>query len=169
MRALVAGALFFAASSGAQADVWADLLGHWQGNGQVRGMPAQIDLTFRTTLDGRGRHLAFANTMRTPEGKDWRFLAEALYQCDAAGACRGHWYDSRGMVLPLVTSAESDRVVVEWGDAASERGRTTYIVLAPESLAIRDEVLGADGVWKVFGETTVQRASAPVGAETPGG
>ena len=166
MRALAVGALLLAAAPGAQADAWAGLLGHWQGSGEVRGMPARIDLTFRNTLDGRGRHLAFDNTMRTPEGTDWRFLAEALYQCDAAGACRGHWYDSRGMVLPLVTHAESDRVIVEWGDAASERGRTTYIVQSPESLAIRDEVLGADGLWTVFGETTAQRVPASTGTAT---
>ena len=159
MRAVLATALMLAAASDARADVWADLFGRWQGGGEVRGMPAQIDLTFRSALDGRGRHLRFANTMRSLEGQDWRFLAEALYQCDPAGACRGHWYDSRGMVLPLVVRAEPASLVVEWGDAATERGRTTYTLQSPTVLAVRDEVLGADGAWVAFGETRLERAA----------
>lgn len=137
-------------------DVWQSLTGRWQGGGEVSGMAATIALQFRPAFGGRGYHLDFENRMRGKDEKTWQFAAEALYRCDAAGACRGHWYDSRGMVLPLNATAQSDRLVVEWGDESTERGRTTYR-LDEDTLRITDEVLGKDGAWKVFGTTSAER------------
>lgn len=138
------------------ADIWQALTGRWQGSGEVSGMAATISLRFRSAFGGRGYHLDFENSMRDKSQKTWQFSAEALYRCDPAGACRGHWYDSRGMVLPLNASVENDRLVVEWGDASTERGRTTYR-LDEDTLRITDEVLGKDGAWKVFGTTSAER------------
>ncbi|WP_146910444.1 hypothetical protein [Arenimonas daejeonensis] len=140
------------------ATAWAALAGTWRGSGEVRGMAAEVTLEFRESLGGRGRHLRFENLMRGEDSQAWPFRAEALYLCDPAGACRGHWYDSRGMVLPLAATATPDRVVVDWGDADTERGRTTY-ALTGNQLRITDEVLGKDGVWKVFGRTVARRTS----------
>ena len=147
--------LLFSGRASAE-DVWQSLIGRWQGSGEVSGMAAAIALQFRPAFGGRGYHLDFENRMRGKDEKTWQFAAEALYRCDAAGACRGHWYDSRGMVLPLNASVENDRLVVEWGDASTERGRTTYR-LDEGKLRITDEVLGKDGAWKVFGTTSAER------------
>jgi hypothetical protein len=140
-------------------DPWKKLVGLWRGGGEVSGMSASIELRFRPAFGGRGYHLSFDNRMRGKDDQVWPFAAEALYLCDAQGACRGHWYDSRGMVLPLEATAAGDRLVVAWGDADTERGRTTYR-LDGDGIAITDEVLGKDGAWNVFGETTASR-SAP--------
>jgi hypothetical protein len=139
-------------------DLWQRLHGPWRGEGEVSGMTAEVRLRFRDAIAGRGHHLDFHNRMRGKDGKEWVFVAEALYQCDAAGACRGHWYDSRGMILPVKTASQPDRLVVEWGEAVTERGRTTYH-LDGDTLRITDEVLGKDGVWKVFGTTASMRAT----------
>lgn len=147
--------LLFSGRASAE-DVWQSLIGRWQGSGEVSGMAATIALQFRPAFGGRGYHLDFENRMRGKDEKTWQFAAEALYRCDAAGACRGHWYDSRGMVLPLNATAQSDRLVVEWGDESTERGRTTYR-LDEDTLRITDEVLGKDGAWKVFGTTSAER------------
>jgi hypothetical protein len=153
------GTMMFAlfACGNAHAGAWESLEGRWHGEGTVRGMHAQIELVFRPALESRGRHLAFRNRMRGEDGVHWLFVAEALYRCDDAGACTGHWYDSRGMVLPLSATQHADRVVVEWGDAATERGRTHYVLEADGSLAITDEVRGEDGEWRAFGETRATR------------
>jgi len=140
----------------ANADPWQALEGAWTGAGTVRGMPAAIELRFRPALAGRGRHLRFRNVMRSEAGEHV-FGAEALYLCDAGGGCRGHWYDSRGVVLPLSVALHADRVVVDWGDDASERGRTTYRPLGDDALEIIDEVRGADGTFKRFGETRARK------------
>ncbi len=156
-RLILAVCLLFSGQVHAE-NIWTILNGHWKGSGEVSGMTASIALRFRPAFGGRGYHLDFENRMRGQDDKEWVFAAEALYRCDPQGACSGHWYDSRGMVLPLKTTAEKDRLVVEWGDDKTERGRTTYRLDA-DGLRITDEVLAKDGTWKVFGTTFAKRVS----------
>lgn len=144
----------------AQTNPWDALVGDWRGTGQVNGMAAKLHLQFKTTLDGRGRRLSFENQMTAADGKVWRFLAEALYLCDLDGHCRGQWQDSRGMLLPLQTHSEPDRVIVNWGDDSSERGRTTYRIEPDGALHITDEVLKPDGVWVPFGRSRAERKAS---------
>jgi hypothetical protein len=153
---LAAFVLVLASAPAHAEDVWETLVGHWRGNGEVSGMRAEIALSFRDAFGGRGHHLDFRNRMRGKNDQEWVFSAEALYRCDPQGVCDGHWYDSRGIVLPLRATTGADRLVVEWGDAATERGRTTYVVDG-ETLRITDEVLGKDGAWKTFGDTSAKR------------
>ncbi len=137
---------------------WSLFHGAWIGQGQVRGMDANVNLEFREAIGGRGHHLRFENAMRTPEGGEWRFQAEAVYLCETPGVCRGHWYDSRGEILPVLATVAPGQLVVEWGGEGSERGRTTY-ARSGESLHITDEVLDKDGAWKIFGRVRAERAS----------
>jgi hypothetical protein len=155
MRTLIALLIALFAAP-VHAGIWQDLSGHWRGEGEVSGMAAQIELQFRPALDGRGHHLSFSSRMRAKDGKQWPFAAEAFYLCDARPVCRGNWYDTRGLILPLTAASHADRLLVEWGDARTERGRTTYRLNA-QRLEITDEVLGKDGEWKVFGRTTASR------------
>ena len=139
------------------ASVWESLAGRWQGTGQVSGMDATLALTFAPALEGSAHRLSFSNRMRAADGREWPFAAEAVYLCHDAPPCRGHWYDTRGMILPLRATPQSDALAVEWGDAATERGRITYRLEA-DTLHITDEVLGKDGQWKVFGRSRLQRS-----------
>ncbi len=138
------------------AGVWESLHGRWSGGGQVSGMAASVELEFRPALEGRAHHLAFHNRMRMPDASVWPFRAEAFYLCDAEGICRGHWYDSRGTILPVVATSADDRLVVEWGGEGTERGRTTYR-LTEDGLEIVDEVQGPDGSMRPFGRTELAR------------
>lgn len=142
----------------ARAEVWERLAGRWHGTGEVRGMAATLTLAFAPALGGRAHRLSFDNRMRAADGREWPFAAEAVYLCDGGAACRGHWYDTRGAILPLAAREQADALVVDWGDAASERGRTTYRLDA-EALEVTDEVLGKDGEWKVFGRSRLARAA----------
>lgn len=157
MRTLIALILALACGT-AQADIWESLAGRWAGSGQVSGMAANIELEFRTALDGRGHHLAFYNRMQAADGKAWPFRAEAFYLCENSGPCHGHWYDTRGMTLPLKTTSHDDHLLVEWGDDSTERGRTTYRIDTDGKLQITDEVRSKEGAWSVFGNTVATRA-----------
>ena len=145
------------ASTSVQADVWDDLHGRWRGEGTVRGMAAAIELEFRPVLEGRAHQLGFRNRMRGEDGKEWLFQSEATYLCAPDATCRGHWYDSRGAILPLTTRIDEGALLVEWGEAATEQGRTRYAPQPDGSLVITDEMLDKSGAWKVFGTTTARR------------
>lgn len=156
MRARIWLALL-ALSAPAQAEVWETLHGAWRGEGTVRGMAAKVELVFAPALQGKAHRLGFVNRMQAVDGKTWHFEAEAIYLCAGDGGCRGHWYDSRGAILPLQARLDAGSLLVEWGDAATERGRTRYAPQPDGSLAITDEVADASGAWKVFGTTTAKR------------
>ncbi len=159
MRWPMAGLLLSAslAAPSASAGIWDALAGRWQGSGDVRGMKAELALEFQPALQGKAYRLSFRNHMRAADGSEWPFAAEAIYLCDAQQTCRGHWYDTRGAILPLATTEQVDALVVEWGDATTERGRTTYRVQG-ERIDITDEVRDRTGVWKVFGRSRVIRS-----------
>lgn len=144
------------------AGVWEGLAGRWQGTGDVSGMEATLALTFAPALEGKAHRLSFSNRMRAADGREWPFAAEAIYLCHGEPPCRGHWYDTRGMILSLVATPQADALAVEWGDAATERGRTTYR-LETDTLHVTDEVLGKDGQWKVFGRSRLQRSGGTAG------
>ncbi len=141
----------------ASAGIWETLAGRWQGSGDVSGMKAELELEFQPALNEQAYRLSFRTRMRAADGSEWPFAAEAVYLCERTPTCRGHWYDTRGMILPLTTREEPDALVVDWGNAATERGRTTYRLDA-DALHVTDEVLGKDGRWKVFGRSRFVRA-----------
>jgi len=159
---LVLTSILLAAGGAVQSgDVWQTLHGSWSGSGQVRGMSAEVELTFAPALgdDGRAHRLEFVNRMQLPDGKPWMFRAQAIYQCGADGHCRGHWYDNRGQSMPVDARIEGRALIVDWGDAGTpERGRTEYRVQSDGAMEIVDHVLGKDGAWKQFGLVKAVRA-----------
>lgn len=91
------------------------------------------------------------------DGKAWHFKADAFYRLQEDGSISGHWFDLRGISLPLVGRVDGDAMLVDWGNEASaERGRSTYRLVA-EALEVIDEVYGKDGTLDVFGLTRLTR------------
>jgi hypothetical protein len=70
----------------------------------------------------------------------------------------GTWVDSRGLVLPLVVTIAQDRMTVEWGDDATERGQTVYRLVAGDTLEVIDAVRDKGGQLREFGRSTLRRA-----------
>jgi len=160
MRALLMGLLGLATVTNAsETDIWRQLHGDWRGSGEVNQRPAELSLSFRPAFGGRGHHLQFANRMQTAPEQTWTFAAEALYLCTEPTRCRGHWYDNRGMVLPLSVQVEAHALRVEWGDASTERGRTVYRIDDGGALLIEDEVLSKEGAWRTFGRGRLERVA----------
>jgi len=133
------------------------LAGEWKGGGEVSGMAADMRMRWEQVLDGRFHRLLMENLMTGQEGKNWHFKAEAFYRVQKDGSIAGHWFDSRGLMLPLAGRADGDAMSIDWGNEASpERGRSTYR-LAADALEVTDEVYGKDGVLTVFGRTRLTR------------
>ena len=134
------------------------LAGHWQGTGEVRGMPSNQLMHWEAVLDGRFLRLSFDNRMSAPDGTEWRFQAEAYYRIQADGTIAGTWFDSRGTSFPLTGSVdESAAMTILWGTAETERGRSSYRISSGD-LEITDEVLDQNGEWRIFGRTVLARA-----------
>ncbi len=154
--ASLAAALAALATTPVGADVLDQLAGHWHGGGEVRGLQSEQRMEWGPALDGGFTRLEFDNTLRAPDGTEYRFQAHAYYRADADGAITGTWLDSRGMTLPLAGTAGEAGLDIQWGSEATERGRSTYRVEG-DTLEVVDEVLQADGQWRVFGRSTLKR------------
>jgi hypothetical protein len=141
----------------AAAQLVAALAGNWQGAGEVRGMPSKQEMRWESVLDGRFLRLSFDNRMTAPDGKEWRFQADAYYRIQADGTIAGTWFDSRGVSFPLEGTAEpGGAMTILWGTADTELGRSSYRI-TEAGLDVTDEVQGPDGTWRTFGRSMLNR------------
>ena len=133
------------------------LEGEWRGAGEVSGMKGDMRMRWEKALDGKFHRLSMENLMTGQDGQTWHFKAEAFYRVMKDGSIAGQWFDSRGLILPLVGRSEGDAMTIDWGtEASAERGRSTYR-LAADALEVTDEVYGKDGQLGVFGRTRLTR------------
>ena len=57
----------------------------------------------------------------------------------------------------LAATVAGTTLTTQWGDAATEQGRTTYRREASGALEVTDEVLRRDGQWHVFASHRMTR------------
>ena len=146
------------AGDSAAASFFAQLQGHWRGEGETRGMASVQDLRWAPALDGAFQRLHLINLMTAADGREWRFQAEAYYRIAPDGTISGTWHDSRGMTLPLSGQVDGDTLTIDWGTDETERGRSRYR-LAPDALEVTDEVQTPAGEWRVFGRSRLIRVA----------
>jgi hypothetical protein len=154
------GLVLAAATAGGDSRASSALLerlhGEWHGTGEVRRMAADMRMHWEPVLDGQFHRLSMQNRMTGTDGRDWNFEATGYYRLGEDGAIAGTWFDSRGITLPLAGRVEDDALIIDWGTAEIERGRSTYR-LAGDALEVTDEVYGKDGNLAVFGRTRLTR------------
>ncbi|MCG8433320.1 MAG: DUF1579 domain-containing protein [Gammaproteobacteria bacterium] len=127
-----------------------DLLsGNWQGDGELLGQEAAATLRFERILGGNFLRQEYRNDRHQAEGKI-SFSAVAIYKVNKDGSLIGHWYDSRGVVLPLSGKTSANRLEVEWGTLEIEQGRTVYEISEDGELRVTDYVL-REGAYQQFG------------------
>ena len=129
------------------------LHGRWAGRGTVHGAPSEATLEVAPALGGRFVELryAFATTGERP----LRFEGRGFYRAEGE-AWRGQWFDSTGATRSLTGTVTDATLAAQWGDTATEQGRTTYRLEPPDVLRVTDEVLRRDN-WHVFASHTFTR------------
>jgi hypothetical protein len=136
------------APAGAEAASLDWLAGRWRGEGRRGGETLAATLDARLVLGGRFLELSYSSG---------GFEGRALYR-PAAGGWQGRWFDSRGVELPLRATLQGRTLTADWGDAATERGRTIYRLRDDGRLEILDSVAGADGAFRPFASHLLARA-----------
>ena len=130
------------------------LHGRWSGAGTVQGAPSEATLEVAPALAGRFVELRYAFV--TSGERPVRFEGRGFYRADGA-AWRGRWFDSTGAIRPLTGTVAGTTLTTQWGDPATEQGRTTYRLAAAGTLQVTDEVLRRDGRWLVFASHEMSR------------
>jgi len=144
----LAAVVLVATAAAAQQPAALDWLhGSWSGTGTVQGSPSEATLEAAPALGGRFVELRYQFVTRGE--RPFRFEGRGFYRAEGE-AWRGQWFDSTGATRPLDGTVTGTTLTTQWGEAATEQGRTTYRLEAPNALQVTDEVLRGDGQWRVF-------------------
>jgi hypothetical protein len=128
--------------------------GSWAGAGTVQGAASEATLAVAPALGGRFVELRYRFT--TAGERPFVFEGRGFYRPEGAG-WRGQWFDSTGATRPLAGAVDGTSLTTEWGEAATEQGRTTYRLEPAGVLQVTDEVLRSDGRWHVFASHRMTR------------
>jgi hypothetical protein len=128
------------------------LVGIWEGDGLLFGQPATFTMEWAHSLEGKFMTFGFRNNFTDGSGTTRTMEARAYYQLQSH---KGYWFDSRGQMLPLTYEVVNNALTVFWGEAGTERGRTSYTIAAGKAEVI-DEVY-RDKTYVVFGTASYQK------------
>ena len=146
-------------SAAQQIPVISEFIGTWKGQGNLLGSEATFSMKWEWVLGQRFVRLTFENRMQGPDGVERVLQAQAFYRPVGEGRLEGTWFDSRGMVLPLVGSSEQTTLTTLWGTPATEEGRTVYRLLDEGLIEVKDFVLKGDQ-WQKFGQALYRRVAS---------
>ncbi len=131
-----------------QVSALAWLTGTWRGSGTMFGNPSEATLAVSPALGGRFLEFSY---------RAGRFEGRAFYR-PAVGGWQAQWFDNRGVTFPIAAQAGVQVLTSEWGNAATERGRTIYRLAGNGRLHITDAVRLPDGGYRDFASHILTRA-----------
>lgn len=134
--------------------VFSALQGDWEGSGTLLQRPASFSMRWDVLGDGFVR-LTFTNAWVGDGGRPSPVLtANAVYYVRDSSAI-GVWIDDRLQRLTIEAVLTDSSVVARW-TAASERGRTEYLLRSADSVVVKDFVY-SNGEERLFGEAVYHR------------
>jgi hypothetical protein len=131
--------------------------GEWIGDVDFIGRPAKGRLVIGPGLSGTATVMAFsADVSASGERPAFRFEAQGTYRLQPDGRVTGLWADSYGNFHALKGRTKPGELRVNWGDARSEVGHSSYVLGPDGVLTVTDAAL-VQGEMKVFGTASYRR------------
>jgi hypothetical protein len=129
------------------------LKGTYQAAGTSFNMPADIEMTWASTLGGRYSQLQYKILMHRKDGKDQLFEGTAFYKPSGENTFKATWFDSNGSMHPITATNDENTLTSLWGTPETEMGKTTYKVVDDKTVEVTDFVLKKDGSWQLFNKS----------------
>jgi hypothetical protein len=131
--------------------------GEWEGDVDFIGRPAKGKLVVRPGLAGSATVMTFtAQVSAVGDKPAFTFEGHGTYRIKPDGSVSGLWADSYGNFHHLKGRAKPGELRVNWGDARSELGHSSYVLGADGVLTVTDSAL-IQGQMQVFGKGTYRR------------
>ena len=115
--------LSVAQSAPAIPNVIPQLIGQWEGEGELFGQPAAFSMVWEWELNQQFVRLSFENRLLENGQPRTVLRATAHYRVRDSDQLSGTWVDTRGEILELKATATDSALVTHWF-AKSEQGRT---------------------------------------------
>lgn len=136
----------------ANAQIPGSFLGKWEGSGTLYNTAATFSMEWEQVLSEQFYRLNFTNAL---DNGAFSMNAHGYYKMEE-DSITGQWFDTRGVSFPITGVIEDQKMIIHWGTADFEQGRTEYALLAPGKMEVTDFVL-RNGEYARFGKATYQR------------
>ena len=138
------------------ATVLEQLVGGWEGDGELMGRAAHFEMCWDQVLGGAFMRLRFANYFVSGTGRQ-RVLESVGFYPVREGAGAGTWADSRGVVFSLEVAQGPRSLTITW-TGKEEAGRTVYELTSDSTMAVTDDVL-TEGRYRAFARSELRRGA----------
>jgi hypothetical protein len=118
--------------------------------------PADFEMEWKWVLNQKYLNLVFKNSRPGKDGVRLEMQAIAFYQITGLNTGKGTWFDSRGMMLPLITEATDKELIVHWGNHETEEGKTIYRMESMHEMQVIDYIKNQNGLIE-FGNARYRR------------
>lgn len=133
--------------------------GEWLGDVDFIGAPAKGTLQIHPGLAGSATVMTFtADVSAKGDRPAFRFEGQGTYRIKPDGSVTGLWADSYGNFHQLKGRAKFGELRVNWGDARSEIGHSSYVLSADGTLTVTDSAM-INGAVQIFGKGTYRKKS----------
>ena len=127
-------------------------LGKWAGSGTLYNTAATFSMEWERVLNEQFYRLTFTNAL---DNGAFSMNAHGYYKMKG-DSITGQWFDTRGVSFPVTGVVKDQTMIIHWGTADFEQGRTEYALLASGKMEVIDFVL-RNGEYAQFGKATYQR------------
>jgi hypothetical protein len=133
------------------------LHGEWHGKVDFIGRPATGHLIVRPALNSSATELVYTAVIAASGDKPaFRFEGRGTYRVRPDGSVTGVWADSFGNFHKLKGRAKDGELRVNWGDAMSEVGHSSYVLGQDGTLTVTDSAF-VQGKVQIFGTSAYRK------------
>lgn len=132
-----------------------DFLGEWQSDGDAFGQPAQSRMTWSSVMEGCFHQLDYVIETNPGTEEAWTFRGRGTHYI-VEGDVEGHWIDNNGDLHDLRGSATDTELLVYWGEATDQLGRSRYALTEDGAIQVTDWILNDTG-WQQFNDNRFER------------
>ena len=124
---------------GAPTEYIETLHGEWTGEAKLMANPVHTTLRWTSVLSGKFTRLELEHRAGGAEGAV--IFAGHSYVANKPGPeTSGTWFDSSGTVRPQAVRVDDGALIVDWGTAETEEGRSVYKLVEGDKLQVEDWV-----------------------------
>lgn len=123
------------------------LHGNWEGQGTLLGKPATANLSIGLVLNGTATGLSYRALVSSNDVRPkFEFEGRGTYRVTDLGRVTGQWSDSAGNFHPLAGKVSGHDLQIQWGEARTELGHSSYTLGQDGTLTVVDSVFSKGAV-----------------------
>lgn len=131
--------------------------GEWRSDGNAFGQPAQSTMQWGPVMDGCFWQLSYVIETNPDTDSANTFNGRGIHR-HMEGSVSGQWIDNWGAMHDLRGSVSDTELIVFWGEATDQLGRSRYELTEDGAIQVTDWILTDEG-WQQFNDNRFERVA----------